>query len=235
MKTRILFLSILLLLSISSFTASAEEETRKVSSFSEISLRISGNLILEQGDKQSVRIVARPATLEKIITEVKGRSLIIRFQNNSFFNKTYNSGSVDIYVTVPEINALTVSGSGSITANDRIKSRNLDLTVSGSGDIVLAELNAERVKTTVSGSGDILLKSGGTADECSVTISGSGNVKAVGFEVRDVDARITGSGNCSVFATSSLKARVTGSGNVSYKGSPRIDSSVVGSGRVKKL
>lgn len=235
MKTKHLFLSVLMVGLLLSNLAFAEREEREVPSFSEISLRISGNVYLEQGDRQSVRVVASSSTLEEVITEVKGRTLIIRFRTNNLFRKTFNPGKVEIYVTVPEINALAVSGSGDIVAADEIKSRILDLTVSGSGDISLKNLEADRVKATVSGSGNILINKGGLADELTAAISGSGNVKAENFEARSVDAKISGSGNCSVYASSSLKARVAGSGNILYKGNPQLDSTVLGSGRVKKL
>lgn len=234
MKTKQFFLALLLFAFIFSYTAFAEREEREVPSFSEISLRISGKIHLEQGNRQQVRVEAKSSTLEEIITEVNARTLIIRFKTNTIFRRTFTPGRVDIYITVPEINALSVSGSGDIVADGKIKSRILDLAVSGSGDISLNNLNAERVKAAVSGSGDILINKGGVADDLTVTISGSGNVKAGNFEVKNVDARIAGSGSCMVHAAEYLKARIAGSGNILYTGNPQIDSSVMGSGRVKK-
>ncbi|HDR50344.1 MAG TPA: DUF2807 domain-containing protein [Mariniphaga anaerophila] len=235
MKTKQFFLSLFIFGFVFSNAAFAEREEREVSSFSEISLRISGKVHLEQGNRQRVRVEAKSSTLEEIITEVKGRELIIRFKSNNIFRRSFNPGRVDIYITVPEINALSVSGSGDIIADSKIKSRILDLTVSGSGDISLKNLDAERVKAAVSGSGNILIGKGRTADEFEVAISGSGNVKAENFEAKNVNAKISGSGSCRVNAVDYLKARVAGSGNVLYKGNPQIDTSVMGSGRVKKL
>ena len=235
MKTKQLFLSLFILAFLLSNTAFAERNEREVSSFSEISLRISGTVHLEQGNRQSVRMEAKSSTLEEIITEVKGRTLIIRFKNSNIFWRSFNPGRVDIYITVPEINVLSVSGSGDIVADSKIKSRILDLAVSGSGDISLNYLDTERVKAAVSGSGDILINKGGGAEELAVAISGSGNVKAENFEAKNVEAKIAGSGNCMVHAANYLKARVSGSGNILYNGNPQIDTSVVGSGRVKKL
>jgi DUF4097 and DUF4098 domain-containing protein YvlB len=234
MKTKQLFLSLFILGFLISNNAFAEPEEREVPSFSEVSLRISGKVHLEQGNRQSVRVEAKSSTLEEIITEVKGRELVIRFKSNNLFRRSFNPGRVDIYITVPEIDALSVSGSGDIEADSKIKSRILELAVSGSGDISLNNLDAERVKATVSGSGDILIGSGGTADELNVAVSGSGNVKAENFEVRNAEVKISGSGSCMVNATELLRARVAGSGNILYKGNPQIDSSVAGSGRVKK-
>ena len=235
MKTKQLFLTLFILGLIISNFALAERNEREVPSFSEISLRISGTVYLEQGNRQSVRMEAKSSTLEEIITEVKGRTLIIRFKSNNIFRRSFNPGRVDIYISVPEIHALSVSGSGDIVADNKIKSRILDLSVSGSGDITLKNLDAERVKAVVSGSGDILINKGGVAEELTVAISGSGNVKAENFETKNVEAKIAGSGNCMVYAADYLKARVSGSGNILYNGNPQIDSSVAGSGRVKKL
>lgn len=235
MKTKVLFLTFIFISSFLVNSVRAEDEDRDVPSFSEISLRIPGTLHVEQGSKQSVEIVAKSSTLEEIVTEVKGRQLIIRFKNKNYFQRNFNPGKIEIFITVPEIDGLSVSGSGDIVADDEIKTRILNLAVSGSGDIMLEELKAERVKASISGSGDIIIKDGGVADDFSVSISGSGNVKAEGFKAVDVAVQIAGSGNCTVNSTGSLKARVAGSGSIYYNGNPNIDSSVAGSGRVRKM
>jgi hypothetical protein len=234
MKTKFFFYSLILLGLLHINQVSAQEQTREVPSFSEISMRISGKLYLNQGDRQSVRIVASQSTQDEIITEVKGRSLVIRFKSNNLFMRSFNPGKIEVFVTVPEINALSVSGSGDILADKEIKSRILDLAISGSGNITVEQLIAERVKAGISGSGNLLVKNG-HADDLTITLSGSGNFNGAGFEVSNVDARISGSGNCNVHANESLKARVAGSGSVNYSGNPSIDTSVVGSGRIKKL
>lgn len=213
----------------------AENEDRDVPSFSEIGLRIPGKLYLKQGNTQSVKIEAKSSTLEEIITEVKDRQLTIRFKSKNYVFKSFTPGKIDIYITVPEVDGLSISGSGDIIAEDEISSRILDLAVSGSGDILLEDLKADRVKSSISGSGDIIIKDGGEATDFSASVSGSGDVKAGGFEAKDVVVRIAGSGNCTITANRSLKARVAGSGNVYYNGNPSIDSSVAGSGKVTKM
>lgn len=213
----------------------AENEERDVPSFSEIALRIPGKLYVVQGNTQSVKIVAKSSTLEETITDVKDRQLTIRFKSKNYLFQSFNPGKIEIYITVPEIDGLSVSGSGDIIAEDEINTRILDLAVSGSGDIVLDELKADRVKSAISGSGDIIIKDGGEATDFSVAISGSGDVKAGDFEAKDVVVRVAGSGNCSITANRSLKARVAGSGSVYYNGNPSIDSSIAGSGKVTKM
>jgi hypothetical protein len=213
-------------------TARAAGETREVSAFSEISLRIPAKLYIKQGEKQSVEIVAKESALEDIITEVKDRQLVIRFPNKNYVWKDFTPGKIEIFITVPEINGLSVAGSGDIINEGEINSRILDLMVSGSGKLILDDLKAERVKATISGSGDMDLAGSGKAVDLGVVISGSGNFKGVDFASDDVNVKIAGSGDAFVHAANTLKIRIAGSGDVNYKGNPSIDQSILGSGKV---
>jgi hypothetical protein len=232
MKSRISFFTILIVGFFLANPVLAKDEMREVSPFSKIALRISAKVYVTQGEKQSVKIVADSETLEEIITEVKDRTLHIRFPTDNIF-KRWDPGKIEIYITVPEVDGLTVSGSGDIFSED-IKTRILDLVVSGSGNIKLEKLNAEKVDASISGSGNINIKEGGVAEELKVRISGSGNVDARGFEAKNVSVQTSGSGNCSIASNGEIKARISGSGNVYYSGNPAIDSSVSGSGSVKE-
>lgn len=213
----------------------ADEQTRKVDPFTEISLRISANVHVEQGAKQNLEIVAKASTLEQIITEVKEGKLIIRFPNKNLFWNDFRPGEITIYITAPEISALNVSGSGDIIADDQIKTKTIDLNVSGSGNINLSELSAEQVKTTISGSGNIILAGKQTAQDLSVAISGSGNFKGMDYSSKDVSIKVSGSGNAFIEATDNLYIRLVGSGNITYKGNPSVDQSTTGSGSVKHV
>jgi hypothetical protein len=234
MKTK-LALIIFFVLGMASASLMAEEQSRKVDSFSEISLRVPGKLHLQQGQKQNLEIVAKPSTLEQIITEVKDGKLIIRFPNKDYFWRDFRSGEIEIFVTTAEISGLGVSGSGDIIGDGAIKVRTLDMGISGSGSIKLDDLTAERVKGTISGSGNILLAGEKAAQDLSINISGSGSLKAMNFKADDVSIKVAGSGNVDVEAVKSLYVRLAGSGNVTYKGNPMIDQSIAGSGKVKNV
>ncbi len=235
MKTKIAAAFILFAFILSGIQVQADEQNRKVDPFTEISLRVGAKLHLVQGEKQNLEIVAKPSALEELITEVKDGKLIIRFPNKNFFWSTFNPGDITIYVTTPEINGLGVSGSGDIIAEDEIKTKIMDLAVSGSGNIKLSELTAERVKSAISGSGDIVLEGKTVAQDLSVTISGSGNFKGLSYSADDVTVKIAGSGNVGVEAVKNLYVRLAGSGNVTYKGRPMVDQSVAGSGSVRSV
>lgn len=211
----------------------AETQTRKVDKFTDISLRVAATVHLQQGEPQSLEIIAKSSTLEDLITEVKDGKLIIRFPNKDFFWKPFQPGEITINITVPEITGLGVSGSGDIIAADGIKTKDLELAVSGSGNIKIGDLDAVAVKSIISGSGNIVLSGSKAAEDLSVAISGSGDFKGLDYNADDVNIRVSGSGNVGVQANKNLNVRLAGSGDVTYKGHPLVDQSVAGSGKVK--
>ena len=233
MKIRIVSMVALFLLTATQSLWAQSTQKREVSAFTEISLRNTANVHLKQGDKQLVEVKGDATTLEKLITEVNNRTLIIRYPVDRLFNK-WTAGSVDIYITLPQIDALTVSGSGSIFSAGNIESRILNLTLSGSGEIKLGGIMADKVSLTLSGSGNVQLTGQQNVPEFKAVVSGSGNVKAIDLPVSQVDVKIAGSGNVWVHAIDRLKAVVVGSGDVIYRGNPSVETSIAGSGNVKE-
>jgi len=234
MKRRFITLMALLVLSGQQLIiAQATTQTRNVSAFTEIALRIGADVHLKQGTTQSVEVKGEQGTLNRLITDVNDRKLVIKFPSDTWFSN-WNPGKIDIYVTMPQIDGLLISGSGSIEAGEKIESRILDMTLSGSGDIKLAELKAEKASVALSGSGNVKLSGKENATEFKATISGSGNVKAIDFPASEVNVKISGSGNCWVNSTKNLVVKLAGSGNVVYTGVPLVDSTILGSGNVRK-
>ncbi|MGV8139978.1 MAG: head GIN domain-containing protein [Mangrovibacterium sp.] len=234
MKTRLTGIFTLIAVIVSFQSVRAAGENREVAAFAEISLRVPATLHVKQGETQSVEIVAKESALEKIVTEVKDRELVIRFPTKNYLWKDFTPGKIEIFITVPEVNALSVAGSGDIVNDGEINSRIIELEISGSGRMFLKDLKAERVKASISGSGDMELSGTGKAVDLSVLVSGSGNFKGLDFASDDVNVKISGSGDAFVYAVNSLKVRAAGSGDVKYKGNPSIDQSIVGSGKVSE-
>ncbi len=231
MKRKLFLATLLALALFINSNALAQSQVRELPVFTEVSLRVAAKVTVVQGAQQSIEIDAAKSTLDELITEVRGRTLIIRYPSRSRFNRSFNAGEVKIKVTVPEITALNISGSGDILA-DRLSTLILDLNISGSGSIKIKQLEVDRVKATISGSGDIVIGGGTRASEFNATISGSGNIKAANYEAAAVSLRIAGSGNAHIQSISNLYARIAGSGSIYYTGNPSIDISVAGSGKV---
>lgn len=202
------------------------KEERDLSSFTGVSLGISGDLYLTQGSPQKVVIQAEK-NLDEIETQVRDGVLRIKTDN-----WTSRIKGVKIWITMPEVEALNVSGSGDIIAETPIHADEIELKVSGSGSINIDELKGDEIGAAISGSGD--LKLAGSADEMELRISGSGSVYAERLEVDECGIKISGSGSCMIDVTGELDASISGSGRVTYYGNPQIDARVSGSGKVRK-
>lgn len=203
-----------------------EKEERDVSSFTGVSLGISGDLYLTQGSPQKV-VVQAENNLDEIETEV--RDGVLRIKTDNWNSKIKGA---KIWITMPEVEALNVSGSGDIMAETHINADELELKVSGSGAIDVPELKADEIGAAISGSGD--MKLAGSADEMELRISGSGSVYAGGLKVDECGIKISGSGSCKIDVTGELDASISGSGKVTYYSNPQIDARVSGSGKVRK-
>lgn len=201
------------------------EQQLDISDFTGVALGISGNVVLQQGDRTSVMIKGQQNIIDNIKTEVRGDTWNIRFDKNVKDHK-----KVVIYITMPTLTEAYVSGSGKMESKGAFSNlKDLDLAVSGSGNLTL-EVDAEKIETAISGSGDVNLA--GNSHEMDVQISGSGELEGFDMSTKDCDIRISGSGECEISVSENLEVKVSGSGDVYYKGNPRVRSKISGSGDV---
>ena len=204
------------------------KEERNVSSFTGVAVSLSADVQLTQGSPQRVVIEASENDLENIVTVVRGG--ILEIKREPLWRG--NLKNVTIWITMPEVDALNLSGSASILAERALTADELEIKVSGSGKIDLRELKGNELSIIISGSGNVNLA--GMADEMDIALSGSGGVRAQSLTVSECSVRISGSGNCDVDATDELEARISGSGRITYYSNPEVDASVSGSGRITK-
>jgi hypothetical protein len=211
---------------------SGDKETRNVKDFTKVSFGVAGNLYINIGPEFKVVLEGEKKYLDEIITDVSGGKLVIKNENWRMNNWRMNE-KVTVYITMPELNGLGVSGSGKAEIKDAIKTGDLNLSVSGSGKLSASEVTASNLDCSISGSGDITLGSGGSSTKAGISISGSGNYFGESFKISSAEIHISGSGNCECNVTESLHASVSGSGNVTYGGNPKLDAHVSGSGKVR--
>jgi len=228
----------ILLISIISINLSAfvtikqgeKDEIRDLPSFNKLSLKISADVYLKQSSKQEVKIEASERLLNLIETKVENGILKIKWKKSKVLS---HKEKIKIYISMKDIKALIISGSGDIMAKSKIKTDKLSLEISGSGDILIGRLNAKEVSAVISGSADIVIREGAELDKLKVVISGSGDVEASGIMAKDASVTISGSGSCNLHTSEKLYAKIAGSGDIVYTGDALIDAKIAGSGSVK--
>jgi len=225
----VLFVALIITTSFSN--GQTEKETRNVTGFTKVGFGVSGNLSINFGPEFKVVLEGDKASLEEIITEVSGDKLVIRKERDSWRNNMHEK--VSVYITMPELKGLSVSGSGKAEVKDVLKTSELSLNVSGSGKIYTTDIIVSNLECGISGSGDINIGGNGKASSADISISGSGNCSCETLKSGTAKIHISGSGNCYCNVTDALQASVSGSGNVTYIGNPKVDVRVSGSGHVR--
>jgi hypothetical protein len=206
-------------------------ETREVASFTAVTMSTSAEVEVRQGNTQRVEVQAASSDLAELETEVKNGKLIIRQKDHTGIRWKGFSGPVKVFVTMPQVRALSVSGSGTLRAPEAIKAEQLAIAVSGSGKMEVP-LQVQALSTSISGSGSVQLN--GSAPKHDISVSGSGKVQATELRSESCHVTISGSGQCRVQVATTLDAHIAGSGNVYYTGNPHLNTRISGSGKVVK-
>src|SRR5690606_5251549 len=221
-------------------------EVRDVAQFRSINFAHSGKLYLKQGSPQKVELEGDSDVLKEIETKVSDGHLKIGRENGRF-KWNMDDGKIIVYITVPDVSAIRVSGSGAVIGQNKIKTRDLDLQVSGSGSLELDIEASGEVEADVSGSGNISLTGDAERLESNVSgsgkvvmdvsidgevefgISGSGKIEASG-RADAIEVTVSGSGkvNAGDLKTNRCKVRIAGSGSVEINVANELEANISG-------
>ncbi len=211
---------------------SIETQDRKLSGFHALASSGSFDVVLSQGNTESVRVKADADVINEVVTEVKNGTLMIHSRNNHSWGMSHFwiNKTIIIYVVAKDLNSIGVSGSGDLKIENEFNTNSLQMRLSGSGDFG-GKVNVKTLEAAISGSGDFRIS--GKADESNIAISGSGDFDGNGLMTKSTAIRISGSGDASIYASEKLDASVSGSGDIHYSGHPKSVSKIVhGSGDV---
>ena len=196
-------------------------ETREVSDFDRVALTGFGELVITQGEEESLTIEAHQDILSRIETEVKDGKLIIGISGSwldwlgDVLTAGFTRKRIRYDLTVKQFTGLEVLGAARVKVAN-IETDRLALELRGAGDVNLESLDAERLKVDLPGAGKIGVA--GRVAEQTVTISGAGSYDAA-----------------TVWAVEELDATIRGIGSVSYYGTPKVSKEITGPGSVKSL
>lgn len=203
---------------------------RYVKDFNQIDLGISGDVYITIGSTFEVILEGDEYLLDEIVTEVRNGKLSIEYKKP--IKKWNSSKKITVNITMPNVEGLSVSGSGTITMKEPLMSDSFVANISGSGNIYLNDVHMKQGKCNISGSGDVYLNGNGEINDLEISIAGSGNFEAKDIITDDLIASVTGSGDCKCNVSDNLTANIVGSGRIYFYGEPRVKANILGSGRV---
>ena len=195
-----------------------------LASFDGIELAMEARVEITQGAEQAVTVEGKSDIFDELDLDINNGVWTIRTEDC-----VRDVDDLTFFITLPSWQEVKISGSGEIVSTNTLEVGDIELRISGSGEMDLALL-ADDVEVDITGSGKVFLE--GEADELDLNISGSGDLRAFNLTAREGDINISGSGDAEVFITDRLDVRITGSGDVFYKGNPILDVSITGSGEV---
>ena len=186
------------------------------------------DITIRQGDAFSITARGRKEALDRLEISLDGPDLKIGRKREGLSFSSRDEDDVDIAITMPRLNAVRLTGSGTIDA-DRVDGDAVEAVVTGSGDLKVAKLTGKRADITVSGSGDIEIAAG-TIGSGELSVTGSGDIDADGLVATTLEVSVAGSGNVDAQATGKADISILGSGNVTLTGGANCSTREMGSG-----
>jgi hypothetical protein len=204
-------------------------EGRPVSHFNRVSLTGLGEVVITQGEEESLTVKADDNLMPYIKTEVENGTLILGFTDEFKNKRIQPSKRIKFDLSVKDITGLDISGAGYVNVASLDTDR-LEIVVGGVGDVNIRSLTVEELVVHLNGVGNVELA--GQVAEQDVEINGFGAYQAAKLESQTTTVKVNGAGSATLWATDTLDVRIPGAGSVTYYGSPDITKKITGVGTI---
>lgn len=190
-------------------------ETRSVQDFTSVNNTGFFEVYVTQADSFSVKVSAQENLLGLVETTVSGNTLIVKTKDNTCIR---TSLPVTVEVSMPQIEQLTLSGSGTL-ATEYAEGESLEISLSGSGRIYVDTLITPELLIVHSASGKIYNDLVVSAD-ATIYLSGSGTIDAGRIDGENFAVNHSASGSVLIDELTAVKVNcnLTGSGRIEVAG-----------------
>ncbi|MBB4080628.1 hypothetical protein GGR28_003263 [Lewinella aquimaris] len=203
-------------------------QERDIDGFTGIKSCCSFKVELAQSDDFSVRVEAESNLQEFIVTEVRGKTLHIKYSDDANFKSTED---IRVYVSLPLLEGIDASSSSRVRGTTPFRGDELDLDVSSSADISV-DFSGSRVNLDASSSGSIEVR--GTASRVTADASSASSIDASDLEAEDGVADVSSAASIKLRTTKTLRADASSAGSVHYSGNPQdVITDTSSAGRVR--
>ena len=205
--------------------------TPAVASFNaiDIDLSIKANINVQAGAQPGVQLNGYENLLKHIKATVKDNTLHITSDLDEMW--TISGNDVVAEITLPSLNALSLSGAPDADIHGNITGNTFNLDISGSSKVVIDNINVDTFASDASGVARITVN-GGAVRKATYELSGAGTINAFPLQADETEASISGTGKSEVTALKKLDASISGAGSIKYKGHPSVSQDVSGVGSI---
>jgi hypothetical protein len=205
------------------------EESRPVSGFRGVELAGPGELFIQQGREESLRVEAEDNLIQYFASEVVDGMLKIGLRGRVGMNTRQ---TMRFYVTARDLDTIIVSSLATVTA-PALKTAQLTVRVGDGGRVKIETLMADRLVVHVDGLSSLSIASGEVGEQ-DLTVLG-GAYEAGGLQSDRASARLTGLGSATVRVSEHLQVDIQEGGTVQYVGHPIVEQEVGGLGQIKRI
>jgi hypothetical protein len=221
MKTHKLFILLVgLLFVIKGMSQNREYEIRDVAPFYGIKVSTGINLYLKYGNVPSIAVEADEQYINNIITEIKEGKLNVYYSNDALKRKKIIS-NLNVYVTVIELELITVSSGANLYCENCLKVDKLTVR-SSSGSDARIDVECRELSLVASSGSDI--KAIGSAINLKAHASSGSDINA--RELDAVFAVLTASSGSDIIAkvSTEIEAHASSGSDIVYYGNaiPRV-------------
>lgn len=192
------------------------DEVRETPTFTRIRNNCELDVQVVQGAQQSITVSLDSNLQELVATRVVDDTLFVDLEEN--VRETVDGPHV--LITVPELTAAKLDGSGRMTIALDEPELPLDLYLSGAGDLRFSGTTAA-LGAYLSGSGDLRLE--GETSDAELKLSGSGAIRGQHMSASSAAIVLSGSGDISATVQDSVNVELSGSGQIDLFGTASVD------------
>lgn len=200
-----------------------------VDMFRYLEIDVNADVELIQNDSLIVHIESQENVLNLLEVYVSNSHLFVKFKKS---NIQYSPLKIVIYT--PNIQRITVNGSGNFSMNSWRKEDKLHFINNGSTIFHVSNLSQiKNIHILINGSGSFLtIQDSQLIPHIECELSGVGDINLEKMPLDHANVVINGSGNVEFGEVEQIQAKLIGSGNITYKGNPKITQDIIGSGTI---
>ncbi len=207
-------------------------QNREVGGFDSVQVDGAGQIIILQGEEESLEIQAEDNIIDRLTSEVQGNTLVLGYRDSVWRNSIIPTKRIIYTLTIDDLSEITINGAADLEI-DSLETGALALTINGAGQVTIDQLSAESLNVKIAGTTDMTIA--GQVTQQLVSIEGAGNYKAGDLQTSTTSIEIDGLGSATVWASENLDISIDGGGNLRYYGSPNVTQEINGFGDIDNL